>query len=536
MNLIIRIYNIKNLYGHKLYMSIYRHSYTVCVFSLYKNGTCIYTFAVFFREHIANYDLQINISRYKSIIRNLYGGKVMKTEMREKQLQSLKLKNGYKARYVSELASNGKILEGIINLIESPCGTGKTTFFIDQVVKKARNKERIVYLVDTSVLEESLLSKYDKYLKPYNPTVKETMIFTEENMPKHGFGVKYEDDKEKDNRAICMTYARFAGVLKYSRDENFLAQIKFLCCDEVHNLAKYIGYDMQLGNKKEETVLYQALEKIVKYTDQGTFKTLFMTATPYRITRLLKESFNYQCNTIVSENELRGYLFRKQKVYTNIDNVINELRKNDLPEDNKILMYIETIKKSIEVKEKFQANGFNVATLWSINNEKEMDNLSKKVRQHIIEYEEIPEYVDIVIINAAYETGYNIFDKQNNAQTVIVHSRNSEVITQVRGRIRHDISSLVTLNQAGTIELIKRDKTVIELCPSKIEKYIDIPLRKEDKDNLVIELNLLNDKNGRQLKWTSIKKLLLENGYKIESFRTLKDGKKVSFDVIEKNI
>src|SRR5699024_3609755 len=148
--------------------------------------------------------------------------------------------------------------------------------------------------------------------------------------------------------------------------------------------------------------------------------------------------------------------FRRQKVYTNIDNVINELRKNDLTEDNKILMYIETIKKSIEVKEKFQANGFNVASLWSINNEKEMDNLSKKVREHIIEHEEIPEYADVVIINAAYETGYNIFDKQENAQTVIVHSRNSEVITQVRGRIRHDINSLVTLNQAGTIAQIGR--------------------------------------------------------------------------------
>ena len=458
----------------------------------------------------------------------------MELERREEQLQDWKLQNGYKARYVSELASYGKILDGIINLIESPCGTGKTTFFVDQVVKKARNRERIVYLVDTSVLEESLLSKYEEYLKPYNPSIKQTMIFDEDNIPKHGFGIKYEDDKEKDNRAICMTYAKFASVLKYSNDDNFLAQIKFLCCDEVHNLAKYIGYDMQLGNKKEETVLYQALEKIVKYTDQGTFKTLFMTATPYRITKLLKESFNYQCNKIVSENELRGYLFRNQKVYTNIDNVINELRKNDLPEDNKILMYIETIKKSIEVKEKFQANGFNVATLWSINNEKEMDNLSKKVREHIIEHEEIPEYVDVVIINAAYETGYNIFDKYNNAQTVIVHSRNSEVITQVRGRIRHDINNLVTLNQSGGIAVIKRDKTVIELCPSKIDEYVDKPLRKEDKDNLVAELNIL-DKNGRQLRWTSIKRLLINNGYKIESCQGYKDGKKIRFDIIETN-
>lgn len=95
-------------------------------------------------------------------------------------------------------------------------------------------------------------------------------------------------------------------------------------------------------------------------------------------------------------------------------------------------MYVDTIKKSLEVREKLELNGFNVACLWSINNERKMDNLSRKVRDHIVENEEIPQYVDVVIINAAYETGYNIFDKENMAQTVIVHSRNSEVITQVR--------------------------------------------------------------------------------------------------------
>ncbi|PFY33389.1 hypothetical protein COL48_08790 [Bacillus toyonensis] len=414
----------------------------------------------------------------------------------EMHWQSMKLSKGFKARYVSELITYSKIIDGIINLVESPCGTGKTTFFIDEVVKKAKNKERILYLVDTTVLEESLLNKYDEYLKPFDPSVKGTMIFNEQQLPTHGFGVQTEEHKSKDNRAICMTYAKFASELQKSNDKNFLNHIKFLCCDEVHNLAKYIGYDLQVGAKKEETTLYKALEKIVEATDKVIFKTLFMTATPYRITKLLKDNFNYTCNKIISENELRGYLFNSQKVYTNIDNILKELRKSDLTEDSKILMYVETIKKAEEVRGKLERNGFNVACLWSINNERKMDNLSRKVREHIVEEEEIPVYIDVVIINAAYETGYNIFDKENMAQTVIVHSRNSEVITQVRGRIRHDIESLVTLNQVGSIETIKRDGTVAELCPTKIEKFVDIPLTKEKKDEFVQELNMIN-KNGR---------------------------------------
>lgn len=453
---------------------------------------------------------------------------------REMQNQAAKMQIGFKAKYVSELVTYSKIVDEIINLIESPCGTGKTTFLIDEVVKKANNKERILYLVDTSVLEESLLNKYEEYLKPYDSSVKGTMTYTEDQLPSHGFGIQISDKAKKDNRAICMTYAKFASVLKNNNDKNFLNNIKFLCCDEVHNLAKYIGYDVQLGNKKEETDLYKALEKIVAATDEGLFKTLFMTATPGRIIKLLKENFNYTCNKIVSESELRGYLFDKQEVYTNIDNILKALRKTDLPEEDKILMYVETIRKAEEVKEKLEVNGFNVACLWSINNERKMDNLSRKVREHIIEEEEIPEYVDVVIINAAYETGYNIFDKENMAQTVIVHSRNSEVITQVRGRIRHDIQSLVTLNQNGSIETIKRNGLIIDLCSTKLEKYIDTPLTSDRKDELVKELNLINE-NGRQLKWTSIKNILTDNGFKITNNKSRIDGKQVKYDVIENN-
>ena len=75
-----------------------------------------------------------------------------------------------------------------------------------------------------------------------------------------------------------------------------------------------------------------------------------------------------------------------------------------------------------------------------------------------------------------------------------------------------------------------------ELCIEKLEKYIGIPLRTEDKDELVEEQNLRNPKNNRQLRWTSIKKLLIENSYKVESFRRYENGRKISFDVIKKNV
>lgn len=69
-----------------------------------------------------------------------------------------------------------------------------------------------------------------------------------------------------------------------------------------------------------------------------------------------------------------------------------------------------------------------------------------------------------------------------------------------------------------------------------LDEYIGIPLKKEKKDEMVEKYDLRNPKNGRQLKWTSIKRLLIENDYKVEFFRGYENGKKISFHVIKKDI
>ena len=73
---------------------------------------------------------------------------------------------------------------------------------------------------------------------------------------------------------------------------------------------------------------------------------------------------------------------------------------------------------------------------------------------------------------------------------------------------------------------IMEDGTVI--CP---QEYLDRPLSKEDKVNLC-RLIRYNSTNGSIVGWTTIKKKLIENGYKIEDKIKTTKGKRESVSII----
>lgn len=120
------------------------------------------------------------------------------------------------------------------------------------------------------------------------------------------------------------------------------------------------------------------------------------------------------------------------------------------------------------------------------------------------------------------ETGVDI--KDDRIQICIINTTDEDISTQARGRLRHDIMELYQLKNE-TIEL-----EVIELD----SKWLDIPLTKEDKDKLATELNLYN-KEGRLLKWNTIKGQLEEQGYTIVDKKIRIEGKQVKVSIISKS-
>ena len=141
--------------------------------------------------------------------------------------------------------------------------------------------------------------------------------------------------------------------------------------------------------------------------------------------------------------------------------------------------------------------------LWSTNNSSnEMTEEQILCRKSIIETGMIPDDIDVIIINSAYETGINI--KDSRIETVVVNSVDLDTQIQARGRVRKDIANLYLKSKSKENE--------IKITVS--DKWIDRALTKDDKKLLCIELNLVNQ-NGRALSWTSVKKILEYSGYRV---------------------
>ena len=114
------------------------------------------------------------------------------------------------------------------------------------------------------------------------------------------------------------------------------------------------------------------------------------------------------------------------------------------------------------------------STVWSINNEDhKMSSKDLEVRDSILTDEKIPEDIQVLIINAASQTGINI---KSPIDYVVVHSTDEDVVTQVIGRVRHDVD---------TVYLFEKEKIERVLITSNMldAKWIGVKLYKKDKEN-----------------------------------------------------
>lgn len=128
-----------------------------------------------------------------------------------------------------------------------------------------------------------------------------------------------------------------------------------------------------------------------------------------------------------------------------------------------------------------------------------MSDVQKQIRQYIIEKQRLPDNIDILVFNKAYETSINIY---GNIEAVFIKSQDEDTIIQARGRYRNDLNTLYLYDPS--------DDTLI--VP---DEYINVPLFTEDKEALALALNYRNS-CGALYKWNTIKKKLEEQGYTIE--------------------
>lgn len=116
---------------------------------------------------------------------------------------------------------------GAFNILRAPRGWGKTTFmFDDRILRLAREKKNVCYLVHTKVLRDAICEKYPDY----------TRVFTDEHAD--GWLIHRHKSMWSAEKDICyirvMCYQTFAALLR--KDTEWLQDIDLIIWDEFDDI------------------------------------------------------------------------------------------------------------------------------------------------------------------------------------------------------------------------------------------------------------------------------------------------------------
>lgn len=387
--------------------------------------------------------------------------------------------------YLSDLLTPSQFKRGRFNLVIAPCHSGKSTAARKLIDDFGIPPEQVLYLIDTAAGKESILAHEMAQTIPY-----EWAEWVDSSWHVHD---------SFDNRFITMTYHLFGECWRCNPFA--FHDVRLIICDEMHNLLKFGQIQKSKRQKLEipddidvhQTCAhaFDALTKLVSGSTPYSPMVIAITATPDQVIYALDKhktpyhTFDYRGKVHCDKTKNRVY-------YSDFKSIAASLV-------DRAIIYVPTIHLMQEFAELLDDGLQNIACLWSIHNEEHpMSDEQLAIREEILKTERIPDDIDILLFNSAYETSINI--RNEDFKTVIIHSGNPDVQIQVRSRLRHDIDNLYI-----------HDKSHEHISDYFPEEYFDRMLFWEEK-NEVIELMHMTDKNGRPLKWPSIEKQLKKDG------------------------
>ena len=391
--------------------------------------------------------------------------------------------------YLSDVIDPSQFKRGQANIVIAPCNAGKTTAAFRKIVPLASRPEKVVFLIDTSAGKEALLTREDtrRFSKQW---VKEIQKEFWGEFPS-GDGVR------------VLTYHQFGYQVIDNPD--FTKDIEVIICDEMHNLIKYLGIEqgqnkkaLKAGATEVEKPCEAALQELARLSNKqdGGPLVVIISATTNPVSvafhnlDVKTEYFDLSESVTRDKSVHRTY-------YSNARDVLEAL-----PMEERALVFVPTISLMEEYMGYVDDGWRNVCALWSINNEAhQMSDYQLEVRDVILGTHRIPEEIDVLFINAAYETSINIENEDFN--TVIIHDSNPDTQVQVRGRLRHDIDTLYLYD--------KKHEHVADYFP---EEYLGRFVASKDLRELAVRMNL-RDEKGHLRKWPSIAKALEHDGYSV---------------------
>lgn len=401
-----------------------------------------------------------------------------------------------------------KFYKSVLNIVNAPAGCGKSTFIFKQFLTesykyvdylKATKKcysidlNKVLYVCDTNMLKSSILQD------PDNKGI--TKILGKGDLAEAIKTNTLKRTLSNDNGAIkVITYSTLGYLLQQPASRCIiLDHYEVILMDEMQNLFKYASrFDTEV-KRYYGTVIDNLLSLL------DNLLVVALSATPDRIYNGIGK-IGASTNTIFKE-EIREYKNGTPIKCNSIMNKIKEMGINKKYFDDtkyKAFIYTNTIKKSKKFKEQLEKYGFKAEWLCSINNEKinddgesipTMNEYQLSIRSGLLKDGNLPEDLDVIIVNSGYETGWNLRDER--VQYAYIDNTDDDTHIQARNRIRHNILRLtytVMVEKDGTVleygrfrEVLRTNETINDTF-LKIDldsKYIGKKLSSEDKKYLV---------------------------------------------------
>lgn len=459
-----------------------------------------------------------------------------------------------------------------LNIVNAPPCCGKTSFilgdFLDKTSKYIENPierdklsydlrlSKILYVCDTTMLKDSVLSENDKITARFS---KGSIIDSK----------KFNDlskilNAEDNGEIKVMTYSSLGYYIK--KDKSIITDnFNIIICDEIQNLFKYCKKHNRYKDEDGNEVFSNDGE-YVNLIDELDFITkrslvIGLTGTPKPINDFMQQYGKYaDIYMIFSSKERKNlYTHNFEPDYTNNTfNIIKTLNYSKMKKLGfKMYIYTKTIRKSKEYKQWFTNNNIKAEWLCSVNNGKyniTVDEWGEVVKEFIPtmndrqlelrklltkKYKEDEEQninVDVLIVNGAYETGWNLKDKAFKICLIDVSDKDEQY--QARHRIRQDIDYLCCLEtlfdgdgyiyeKAKYGELVRKETYIgnstyrserIYLPKMKIidDKYVGVKLTKALKDEIIFQYGIKGFTDKKVI-WKTVKRDLINSGYIVKS-------------------
>lgn len=417
---------------------------------------------------------------------------------------------------VTDLATQKKLSfrRGAYNIIDCGIRTGKTYWAVNNLQEFTRDSQlnRVLYLVDTNSLKESILASYgdtcadadDYWLSP----------------SKWG---------ENINKIGIMCYQGF-GMRLINGEGGFLDYIDVICwdeCDSIFDFATqafkyartrdFIRKDIEMSNAMILSVIqsflgtkeYMPLILLGKWEgiiNEGRILCIGLSATPERAQA-------YYSSLVSASNAGKleaGYRIAEDIYFTNILDHVKKLQ----PEPGRgYWCYSPYITPNQGIVNAALQRGFNAIELHSLDNkDKPMSNEQRRVYDTIVNTGMVPMEYDFVVVNKALARGINIIDKRFD--NVIIDSFDAADRIQAARQTFQYQRHLKTF--CGEIPDVYLNRWLtIDEC-RELAEYMAVP-----------SLDSAGHNSTKIMAWNSLKNYLPVVGYKIEQKQRQVNKKRV---------